>query len=106
EEFDGVVILASNLKSNIDDAFLRRFQSVIHFPLPKADERLRIWQEAFPRKVQLEARLDLARLAERHELAGGIIMNVARYAALRTLARAEATILASDVDEGIRRELA
>lgn len=108
EEFDGVVILASNLKSNIDDAFLRRFQSVIHFPMPKSDERLRIWREAFPSKARLDAGLNLPRLAERHELSGGIIMNVARYAALRTLARADtdATILAIDVEEGIRRELA
>jgi hypothetical protein len=55
--------------------------------------------------VGLDPELDLARLAERHELAGGTIVNVARYAALRALARDDRVILASDVDEGIRREL-
>lgn len=106
EEFDGIVILASNLKHNIDEAFLRRFQSVVHFPLPRAGERLRIWREAFPAKAQLEPRLDLARLAERHELAGGTIVNVARYAALRALSRGDGLVRAEDVEEGVRRELA
>lgn len=105
EEFDGVVILASNLKHNIDDAFLRRFQSVVQFPMPRPPERLRIWRDAFPAKATLEDRLDLPRIAERHELSGGTIMNVVRYASLRALARASAVILAEDVEEGIRREL-
>ncbi|MFT3734752.1 MAG: ATP-binding protein [Rhodocyclaceae bacterium] len=105
EEFRGVVILATNLKGNIDDAFLRRFQSVVHFPMPRGAERLRLWREAFPARATLDPRLDFARLADRHELSGGTIMNVSRYAALRALSRADTTILASDVDEGIRREL-
>ena len=63
EEFNGVVILASNLKGNIDDAFLRRFQSVVNFPLPRAADRLRLWSEAFPPRVTLDPRLDLHRLA-------------------------------------------
>jgi hypothetical protein len=105
EEFDGVVILASNLRHNIDDSFLRRFQSVVEFQLPRATERLRIWREAFPRKVKLSAELDLVRLADRYELSGGTIVNVTRYAAMRALSRGEEVILADDVDEGIRREL-
>ncbi len=105
EDFDGVVILASNLRNNIDDSFLRRFQSVVEFPLPRAAERLRIWREAFPRKVKLAAELDLVRLADRHELSGGTIVNVTRYAAMRALSRGEEVILADDVDEGVRREL-
>jgi hypothetical protein len=105
EDFDGVVILASNLKSNIDDAFLRRFQSVVHFPMPRPTERLRIWREAFPAKARLEDGLDLEGLAERHELSGGTIMNVARYAALRALARGTGLVLGEDVEDGVRREL-
>ncbi len=46
EDFTGVVILASNLKGNIDDAFARRFQSMIHFPMPGPEERLRLWRGA------------------------------------------------------------
>ena len=105
EDFDGVVILASNLRHNIDDAFLRRFQSVVQFPMPRPPERLQIWREAFPVKAALEPALDLVRIAERHELSGGTIVNVARYAALKALSRGDRIILAQDVDEGIRREL-
>jgi ATPase family protein associated with various cellular activities (AAA) len=105
EDFDGVVILASNLRHNIDDAFLRRFQSVVQFPMPRPPERLQIWREAFPVKAALEPALDLVRIAERHELSGGTIVNVARYAALKSLSRGDHMILSQDVDEGIRREL-
>jgi SpoVK/Ycf46/Vps4 family AAA+-type ATPase len=105
EEFDGVVILASNLRHNIDDAFLRRFQSVVQFPMPASPERLRIWREAFPEKATLEQELDLPRIADRYELSGGTIVNVTRYAALRALARGDRIIRAADVEEGIRREL-
>ena len=105
EEFHGVVILASNLKTNIDDAFLRRFQSVVTFPMPKPPERLRLWQEAFPAQVQLAADVDLPRVAERYELSGGTIMNVVRHALLMSLSRNESVVRREDLEEGIRREL-
>jgi len=105
EAFGGVVVLASNMKHNIDDAFLRRFQSVVHFPCPKAPERLRLWREGIPSAVTPEPALDLPRLAQAHELSGGTIINVLRYACLRSLARADAVLRAEDVDEGVRREL-
>jgi hypothetical protein len=105
ESFGGIVILASNMRHNIDDAFLRRFQSVVHFPLPKAPERLRLWKAAIPQALRPDERLDLARLAQQHELSGGTIVNVLRYACLRTLARGDAVLRADDVDEGVRREL-
>jgi hypothetical protein len=105
EEFHGVIILASNLKSNIDDAFIRRFQSVLHFPLPRPAERLRLWREAFPGRAELEPKIDLQHLAEKHEMAGGTIMNVVRYASLMALSRGGTLIRLEDVEEGIRREL-
>jgi hypothetical protein len=105
EEFNGVTILASNLKANIDDAFIRRFQSIVHFPMPKASERLRIWKNAFSPKAVLEEKIDLDRIAEKYELSGGIIMNVVRYSSLKALSRNENTILLEDIEEGIRREL-
>ena len=104
EDFDGVVVLASNLKHNIDDAFLRRFQSIVHFPMPKPAERLRMWQQAFPRKARLDDDVDLRRLADAYELSGGTIMNGARYASLMALSRGDELILSDDLDEGIRRE--
>ena len=105
EDFTGVVILASNLRANIDDAFLRRFHSVVHFPMPGPAERLRLWREAFSPRCRLEPRIDLRVLAEKHELSGGTIMNAVRYASLAALARGEDTVLREDLDEGIRREL-
>ena len=105
EGFDGVVILATNLRHNIDDAFLRRFQSVVQFPLPRPPERLRLWREGIPDAVRPDPALDLTRLAQQHELSGGTIVNVLRYACLRSLARGDGVLRAEDVDEGVRREL-
>ena len=105
EQFDGVVVLASNLRHHIDDAFLRRFHAVVPFALPKAAERLRLWRECIPAAVRPEAALDLQRLARQHEISGGTIVNVLRHACLRALARGDALLRAEDVDEGLRREL-
>lgn len=104
EDFNGVVILASNFKANIDDAFVRRFQSVVHFPVPKPAERLRIWREAFPAKAQLDEQIELEKIAERYDLTGGTIMNVVRYASLMALSQNGNRILLQDLEEGIRRE--
>ena len=99
-----VAILASNFKTNIDDAFVRRFQSVVQFPMPRPPERLRIWREAFPRPATLDARIDLGRIADKYELSGGTIMNVVRYASLMAVSRGDVTIALDDVEEGVRRE--
>jgi len=106
EDFQGgVVILASNLKANIDDAFMRRFHSVIHFPTPGPLERARLWRQAFPRRAKLDERIDLGAIAENHEVTGGTIMNVVRHASLTALARGDERILLEDLEDGIRREL-
>jgi hypothetical protein len=105
EDFNGVVILASNLKTNIDAAFTRRFQSMISFPMPKYAERLRIWKNAFSPRATLDKNIDFTKIAESHEISGGTIMNVVRFASLRTLTRNSTLIRAADIEEGIRREL-
>ncbi len=105
EDFDGVVILCSNMRSNIDDAFVRRLHAVVQFPMPKAQERKRIWQEAFAPQVVLEEKIDLGRFAERYDVTGGTIMNAVRHASLRALHRGGHTILHDDIEEGLRREL-
>ena len=81
EEHDGVVILASNLKRNIDDAFARRMHYVIEFPLPDEPHRCKLWQGMFPPEVPLGDDVDFAFLAKQFELAGGDIRNVALDAA-------------------------
>ncbi|MBT9597798.1 MAG: ATP-binding protein [Vitreoscilla sp.] len=105
EDFDGVVILASNLKSNLDEAFLRRFQSVVGFAMPRPNERLRLWREALPAVLTPERGVDLHRLAEKHEISGGTILNAVRHACLCSAARGDLTLRAEDLDEGVRREL-
>ena len=104
EGYNGLAILASNFKSNIDDAFIRRFQSIIHFPLPKAQERLLIWQKAFPPQAQLAKDVDFNNLAQRYELSGAEIMNVVQYCCLRALEHPDNLVTTKDILNGIRRE--
>jgi DNA polymerase III delta prime subunit len=105
EDYDGLVILATNLKSNIDDAFLRRFQSIIHFPMPSSIERQYLWKNGFSAKCTLEKSLSLPSLAQKYELSGGSIINVIQYSSLKSLKRADDTIYLRDVLNGIKQEL-
>jgi ATP-dependent 26S proteasome regulatory subunit len=100
-----VVILASNLRANMDEAFTRRFQSMIHFPMPKEKERKRLWERAFSEKTQLEGKIKVEEIASRFELSGGSIMNVVRYATLMALRKNTLTIRDEDLVDGIRKEL-
>lgn len=106
ETHDGLVILASNLANHVDEAFARRFEHLIHFPMPRPNERRLLWQKGLPAKASLEAGVDLGQIASRYELSGGMIMNVIRHAALRAIGRGERVILQGDLVDGIRREYA
>jgi ATPase family associated with various cellular activities (AAA) len=104
EDFPGTVILASNLRSNIDEAFARRFQSMIYFPLPDAEQRLRLWRGMLePRRLAADVSLD--EIAEHYELSGGAIANVLRYAALLALRRGSEQISAAELRQGLIKEL-
>ncbi|PCK06334.1 MAG: AAA family ATPase [Alteromonadaceae bacterium] len=104
ESFDGVVILSSNLKDNIDDAFARRFESMIFFPIPKKEERLKIWQKSFSAKAELDESINLVNVAKDFDLAGGAIINVVRYASMLAISRGQTRILMDDIQQGISRE--
>ncbi|MBP1468093.1 AAA family ATPase [Candidatus Chloroploca sp. M-50] len=80
EEHEGVVILASNLRENMDEAFVRRLRCIVEFPFPDEGSRLRIWQGHLPTQAPCDV-LDLALLARRHQLAGGNIKNIVLRAA-------------------------
>jgi len=80
EEYEGTVILATNLRRNMDEAFVRRIQFTIEFPFPSAEQRLAIWQGIFPRQMP-HAGLDLEFMARRFEITGGSIRNIALAAA-------------------------
>ncbi|HVO89975.1 MAG TPA: ATP-binding protein [Casimicrobiaceae bacterium] len=105
EDYGGLVILASNMRSNVDEAFTRRLQSIIQFQKPQARERFRIWVNAFSKQCTPPGSDDLMRLAQQHELSGGSIMNVVQYASLQALNRGETTIAVDDLVQGIRKEL-
>ena len=105
EEFPGVVILATNLKGNIDEAFSRRFQSLIYFPLPEAEQRLRLWRVALSEGRCIHKNVDLVEIAEKYSLSGGAINNVVRTAAIRALRQGRKKIDHEDLVNGIAKEL-
>jgi len=102
EDFEGLVILASNFRANIDDAFLRRFNAVIRFPFPGTAERERIWRRLLPPKGASE---DLAAPLANFELSGGNIVNVVQFAAIEAIAHGRPAIALEDAIKGVQREL-
>lgn len=105
EDFPGVVILATNLKANIDEAFARRFQTAVYFPMPDAEQRLRLWKGMLNEQCPVAPDLRLETLAEKYELSGGAITNVVRYGAIRALRQRGGVIAHADLVKGITREL-
>ncbi len=106
ENYPGLTILASNFKTNIDDAFIRRFNSLIYFPSPKAPERLQLWQKAFPKNAQINSDVNFHHIAEQYELTGSHIMNVVQHACLQALNNESHQITASLIKKGIIKEFA
>ncbi len=104
EDFPGVVILASNLKANIDEAFTRRFQSIIYFPMPSVRQRHQLWTSAFSGKCSLASDIDLDRLSEEYELAGGSIINVLRHCALAAVRRGDSVVRKEELMAGLKKE--
>lgn len=105
EDFPGVIILASNMRTNLDDAFTRRFQSIIHFPMPDPEERLLLWQKSFSKHCTLDKTIDLEQIARDYPLAGGSLINVVRYCSLEALKRNSTMIQLEDLEMGIRKEM-
>jgi hypothetical protein len=104
EDFPGLLILASNFKSNLDKAFTRRFHAMVHFPMPNAGERLLIWQKSQPQNLQLAADINLNEIAQKFELSGASILNIMQFASLKALHRNDNTVNNTDLLTGIRRE--
>jgi len=98
EDYNGLIILATNMKSNIDDAFMRRFNTVLKFPFPDANERASIWAKSFPQQCVFARdpkgengadALDIPEVVKKFELAGGSIINAVHYASLKAVERQE-----------------
>ena len=104
ENYRGLVILSTNLKSNLDDAFARRFQSMVRFSLPDAQQRERLWRETFSKETQFDPSVDIKTISAKYELTGGSILNVVQYCSMLSMSRDERIIRNEDILEGIRRE--
>jgi AAA+ superfamily predicted ATPase len=104
EDFPGIVILASNLRANMDDAFTRRFQAIIHFTMPTAEQRYQLWQHAFSGVCTLHPDIDVCQVAEEYELAGGSIINILRFCALSVIRRNDTVVSKQELMAGIKRE--
>jgi SpoVK/Ycf46/Vps4 family AAA+-type ATPase len=107
EDFAGLAILASNHKDQIDEAFMRRFQVVLHFPRPGLAERRRLWQLALPAQAPKADDIDIEVL-QQLDLTGAGIVNAARTAALLAAQEDDARIgmkhLISAVDRQFQHE--
>jgi SpoVK/Ycf46/Vps4 family AAA+-type ATPase len=86
EEYEGVVVLATNLQNNMDDAFLRRMAFSVAFPFPNERDRLRIWEGIWPVETPRASDLDLGFMARQFKLAGGNIKNIGVAAAFLAVA--------------------
>lgn len=98
EDYNGLIILATNMKNNIDDAFIRRFNSILKFPFPEVAERATIWQKAFPKNSAFYKQpengasngthadpVNIPEVVKKYELTGGSIMNIIHYASLKAV---------------------
>ena len=103
EEYSGVVILATNLKMNLDEAFLRRMHFVCDFPLPEEDDRRRIWEVTVPADAPLGDDVDFAFLARQFKIAGGNIRNIVLAAAFFAASEGSDIRMAHFI-RGVRRE--
>lgn len=90
EAYDGVVILATNMRSNLDEAFTRRLHFIIEFPFPEARDREIIWRVNFPKETPIAPDVDYGLLARRFRLAGGNIRNIIMAAAFLAAEAGEA----------------
>jgi SpoVK/Ycf46/Vps4 family AAA+-type ATPase len=104
ESHTGIVILATNMKQNLDEAFIRRFRFIIHFPFPDEADRERMWRRVFPEAAPLAPDVDFRWLARRLKLPAGHIRNIGLRAAFLAAERQGAVDMDSVLDAA-RREI-
>ena len=91
EEYEGIVILATNMRQSLDDAFVRRMHVTVEFPFPEAEYRRRIWEVTFPREAPRSGAIDLDFMARQFKVTGGNIRNIILGAAF--LAAADGQVI-------------
>ena len=103
ETYDGIVLMATNLGANLDEAFARRIHFIIDFPFPDEDTRLRLWQLLLPENIEKEAEIDLHPFAAAYKIAGGGIRNAVVWAIYES-ARLGRPLSREDLLHGVERE--
>jgi hypothetical protein len=105
ESFEGISILTTNLRSNMDTAFLRRLRFVLEFPMPDASMRTSLWQNSLPPSARWASGLDLQPFVERFTLAGGSIYNIGVSAAHLAAAEPDGLLRVEHLVRATYREL-
>jgi SpoVK/Ycf46/Vps4 family AAA+-type ATPase len=103
EEYDGIAILATNVRQHLDEAFMRRLAFTVHFPFPDEASRRRIWEGIWPAETPLDDDADLDRMARQFKLSGGNIKNVALASAFLA-AEDQTRITMAHLIQATRRE--
>jgi SpoVK/Ycf46/Vps4 family AAA+-type ATPase len=85
EDYNGLVILASNFRNNMDAAFTRRFQAMVNFAMPTMHERMLLWRQTLPSTIDISPDLSIEELATHFELTGASILNVIQLATIQAL---------------------
>ena len=105
EDFPGMIILATNLKDNLDEAFFRRFQSILNFPMPDQQLRQRLWQKMIPEEWLSEMKSDFLYEASVAKLSGGSMVNVIQRCSLLLHSMKKPVLTHDILGQAIHREL-
>ena len=105
ENYNGLVIVASNFRKNMDDAFSRRFQSIVHFDILLPEIRKKYWEDNLPRNVILGPGIDLDVISKRHHLSPASIINIINRVSLLTIRKNSTEIKSADLELCIKDEL-
>jgi len=105
EQYEGLVVLSTNFQRNLDDAFLRRMQDLVDFPLPDQQHRELIWRRHLPKAAAVEPDIDFQFLARHFKLTGGAIKNAVLTAAFLAADSQKKTIGMPEMIRAVRIEL-
>ena len=103
ELFEGIAILATNLRANLDEAFTRRLDALVDFPEPEEEYRRRLWERSLGTTMPRDPNLDLDFLARAFKLSGGAIRNIA-VAAAYAAAEEQRAMSMADLIRATQRE--
>ena len=104
EDFPGMVVLATNLKDNLDEAFFRRFQSVLYFPIPDKASRIELWQQMIPTEWLDQEKEALLNLASEAEFSGGSMINVVQRCAIILHSEQQSTLTKQILKQALDKE--